>query len=1197
MVFIQKLEITNFKSFGGTTIVRFSKGLNVIVGPNGAGKSNILDAIVFALGILSAKFLRMRVLSDIIFNPEVGNSKLKPARSAIVKIYFDNSDRFFPVDSKTVIISRELHKDGRSIYRLNGHIITRNDLLDFLQSVGLSPDNYNIIPQGKISEIVNMNPMQIRGLIEEIAGISSYDEKKELAMKQLQRVENNLSAIKAVLVENERKLEQLKKEKEDAEKYRHLSQQLEFHQQVLIRKRLENLYDELRTLENELSENNRILEEISREIDLLREERNGFIKQIKEIKESLKQNRNVQYELQSILTKYKTELVSKESALNNLIREINNYSYEIKEGTKKISKLSNELVNLSYNLNSLLNERNHYEQKLREMREFEKKVQDEIKEFNSKHDTILKKLESIKYEIEHKQNKIYSLKGKLNSLIVKKETDLKLLSELGERINTLNSDLHNLLLKRESDEKELKNLILKRQNMIMELNKKNEQLVKLDEKLKNLENLYKSLTNKINQYNTEKAMIMQLRKRYLSKRKAVKEILRLRDEGKISGIVGTINEIISVPEKYMRAISAALGGKLNYIIVRDEDVAISCITYLKENKIGTATFIPLSIIKSQISQSVSPQIDGIEGNAIDLIEYDKKYENAVRFLLGNVLVVRDINIAKSLIGNNWRKVTIDGDIIEPNGLISGGSLRRDSHKLFTSISKREIEEISKQLDIIESELKTLSESRNSLQKEINTLTAAINETLLSIRPLETKINNYNNRINDIQKSINQLNDRIQDLSKKIKLTENEISALNQIIDENQIEYNNLKSEYEKLWKESNMADLDNLNIRLENLRQEISKVLSELNTINIKIAQTEERKRSLENKINEIEARNGHLRELIEKREKLLPNLHKEIEELKNKVKSAEVKIQALIDISEKLENDLNEYQKLKEDIDTKIQNLKDRTVSFAIKNGKINSKIEIINKQISELKEKLINNIEIPKGLFSLSIEDLENKIAYISSQIEALGEINHKAITQYEEQLKRYNELKEKETKIIEEKRSIIEFMEKLERERTKVFMDTLSKVNENMRKIFSILSPGGEAYLEPEFPEKPLDGGLFIKAKPAGKNVTHIGMMSGGEKSLTALALVFALQQYFSAPFYILDEIDAALDNQNIDRVARLLKEFSKFSQIIVITLREQTMAKADTLIGVTQRYGVTNVIFLPLGKEGVRMAKELRGVLRE
>ncbi len=1194
MAYIKKLEITNFKSFGGTTVVHFSNGLNVIVGPNGSGKSNILDAIIFALGMLSAKSLRMRVLSDVIFNPKVGGANLKPANKAIVKLYFDNKDKFFPLESDNVIISRELHNDGRSIYRINGHVISRNDLLAFLQSVGLSPDNYNIIPQGKVSEIVNMTPMQIRSLIEDIAGISAYDEKKELANKELSRVENNLRSVRAVIKENERKLERLKKEKEDAELYNKLNDLLMIHQQALYRKKLESLTAELDALEKRSTELDKEFSEIDEKISQLRKQKSEINKVIREIDENLRENRAAQLDVQKELTKFKTELAEREATLKSLERDISNLEHETLTLKESENRLQEEDKNVSQKLLMLQEKRKSKETELEDLKKREASIKLEIQKLREKYGQIISKLDRLKQEISITQAEIHKLEDQLNTFNVSYETDVHLKNDILSRINELETTISNQKMLKENFEKEHTQALAKLEEIDSEYNKLLNELSLIDEKLDKIQKKHNLLSEKKRQYLTERKLIERVRDEYFSRQKSLKFILNLRDNGKIQGIIGTVSEIVQVPERYQLAISSALGGKLNYIIVENDDVAVKCVTLLKEHNIGKATFIPLNVIRFRAPPPmVDINVNGIEGRAVDLIKFNQKYASAVNFLLGNVLIVKDIFVAKQLIGNSWRKVTLDGDIIEPSGLISGGRIKLKEVSLFTTLSEEEYSQVLRELNECNVEIQKLLHERDAIQEKLNELLSKKNELNLLVKKIETKLENINNNITNLNENILTLKGKLSSISNRLEDTSKNIEQLKYVISEKKQLLDQLNDSYNKLWAESKINDLDYLNSQLEEVQASIEEKQGELKKLDIEITKYTEKHTFITRKIVETRERLEQVEQEIYLTKEKIPKLNAELQSLREKVATLENSFDGLIKTYDQLDAERQNHIQVKEELEKKIQELKDIQNNLNVQKAQIQSRIDLLKQQKDELAERILDDVEIPYDVMEKGISQLNNQIDYLTSQIESLGEINHKAISQYEEELKRYNELKEREEKILEEKASILEFMEKLERERTSVFMRTLNVVNENMRLIFSKLSPGGEAYLEPENKEKPLEGGLLIKAKPAGKNVTHIGMMSGGEKSLVALTLVFALQKYFSAPFYILDEIDAALDNHNADRVARLLKEFSKSAQIIVVTLRDQTMAKADTLIGVTQQKGITSVIFLPLGKVGLKEAQKLKG----
>lgn len=828
MVYIKKIVLQGFKSFNKKIAIPFVKGLNIIVGPNGSGKSNIVDAICFVLGKISAKALRANRLSELIFKG--GNGK-KPAEIASVTLYLDNSNKILQNFDEEIIITRKVNKKGYTLYKLNGKTVTREKILEVLSRVNLRPDGFNIIFQGDVTRIIEMSPLQRREIIDEISGIYEYNEKKERAMKDLEKVEQKLREIEIIVNQKYEQFKKLEEQRNAVLKYRQLEKRLKILKYSFYAKKIEILKDEIQKIEEEIQKFNSEIQKIKQELE-------------------------------------------------NVEKEIEEKEKNLKEIVKKILKVS---------------------------KKFEK--ESEASKIRAEILVLKSKLENNKAEIQR-----------------------------------------------------LRNLV---------------------EKLSQLE-----------QQNISEEEIPL----------SVKTILDLN----IKGIYGTIADLMRVDEKYELAIQVAAANHLFDIVVESFDVAKYCIEFLKREKIGRATFLPLDKIKPKVIDERFLEKDGVIGRASDLIKYDKKFEKAFEFVFGNTLVIKSLDYAKNIGIGKVRMVTLDGDLIERSGAITGGYLVKKSRVSLKKSYKKEIDEYLKSIAFLESENQTLEKQ---------------------IKELENKL-------------------------KKLKIDESEKLEID------------LKVESEK---------------ELERLR----------------------------------------------KRRKVL--LEKRIS------------------------------------LQTKISNLR-------VRKAKIEAEIENL---LAEAEEYKIDESLIIKNK---SLEELKNLIHETLSEIRSLGPINFKAVDEYEKIKKDFEVLKQKFDKVMEEKNSILKMIDEIEQKRKEVFFSTLREVSFFFNQTFHQLT-NGSAEIELEDPEN-LESGLLIKASYPGKPMIDIDGMSGGEKSLVAIAFLFALQKLRPTPFYVLDEIDAALDKENAEKVGKFLKEIAKHSQIILITHNDIIVKYADTLYGVTMVDGESKIVGLEL-----------------
>jgi len=819
MTRIEKLEIQGFKSFAKKTIITFPSNFSVIAGPNGSGKSNIIDGLCFVLGRTSAKSLRADRMMEMIFH---GAKTKPPAEFAKVSLYFDNSEKEFPIQEDKVILTRKINQRGISVYKINGRTVTRETIQEILRPARIQSEGHNIILQGDITDIIEMSPLERREIMDEISGVMEFDEKREKAQRELMTVEERLKESSIILMEKRANLDRLDSERKSAEQYQKLTSELDKLRASLAKQRLQEAEEAIAKLDK------KVYEITSGEID----------------------------------------------------KELEALDKEIEELEKKRETISKRLFDRSKDI------------------------------------AIIKEVERLKSEINRKKDKI---------------------------------DIDKLEIGRIDD-------LVKRLEVIKQ----------------------KEMEGTIS--------------------RAVQEVLKLG----WTGIYGTVASLSKVPSQYQTAIEVAAGPHLYDVIVSNQDVAIECVNYLKKNKIGRATFLPLDKIKPRDSSHLKKFLgkEGVISIALDLIEFNQKYFNAFSFVFGETLIVDKIETAKKLGIGEARYVTLDGDLVERSGAIIGGFY--SARKVFTDTED---------------------------------------------------IKNYSLRKTQLEKEINQLESEIIRISK----------------------------EFEQLTAEEQIGSKEITEMQKE--REIIEQKYESLRT---------KRKRIFEEKMNSQE----------------------EI----NKLRIRKARFEAELD----------------------------------------NLKLEFEN-------YKKLETYQLPPGV-------LENKIREAMGAINSLGAINMKALEEYSQQKIVYDELKQRVDKLTDERNKVVEIIADVEDKRKEVFMKTLEGIREQFKIVFKDLM-GGEADIRLI---GDMESGLLIEASPSGRRLMNIDAMSGGEKTLTALAFLFAIQRFKPAPFYILDEIDAALDRPNTKKTVELIKKYSPKSQFIVISHNETTMQSADCVYGVSMSDGESQLI---------------------
>jgi len=1185
LVYIKRIEISGFKSFSSSPVtVKFTKGFNAIVGPNGSGKSNIIDAIQFVLGVKSTKALRLQNLTEVLYKPVIDDTNTKPAEFAKVIIYFDNSDKILPSSSTIVAISREVNKDGKSTYRINGKATTKTQLMTFLQSLGISGESYNIVPQGKIAEIINMSPLDIRVLLEDLAGISTYDEQKEKAMKELEEVNKNLASINVILRESEKKLKILEKEKQDALQYIKLRKKIEKLTSALTLMRIKETqkeiaiidlktqeYDnEINNLREQISQLEKKEKELSDFIELQENELGKYRKDLDLLQEKISSLRKEKYETSS-------ELKFKKNELSQLLREKNTIE-------QKINSLKDRITQLHENKDKLDSKESELKEKLNDLSLRRRHLQDELNKLNEALGRVLTDFKNTNSAIETKRESLLNLNQEFNKISTEYESTKRLLEEFKQSQTDVEVTLE-----------ELQEKIVTTKNKISELlsqkNDKIENLHKLEEELENIQGLIKEKQEELERKKLEYNSLLSKRNAYKeinaklsSQRHATLKVLELRDSKRVDGIIGLVSEIISVPENLRTAIDAALGNRVNNIVTTTDDVALQCIKILKELKIGRATFLPLSRIRPREYRLNNEFLrrPGVIGLAKDLIDYNEQYRPVIELLLGNVLIVEDLEAMKEISKevHGFRVVTLEGDITEPSGTILGGFYV--PRKIdFGLISEEEIKMVEEQISKIKDELNILIERELSLERQKEMINKEIRKLEEEIRELQFTLKSLEKEQKENEERYERVTERLAKYQEKIKFLEQQENELKTTIENMKEEIRQLEEKRKALSETLESSNVFVLNKEIEKLDQEIKELNQEYNDIILKLDRIKNEISNSENLITEYLKR-------IDEIEKKVDEYNPIIENLQNKISEVESEEQAFVDEYDNLKKNFDDfialvkrYNNERDTIRRKLDDNKDKINKLHISKERLLSERKNLVNKLQDLKNKIGESQlqeELEEISETMSEEEIMDEVRKLEMDISLLEPINHKAIYQYDEEKARYDEIYENYQKFLLEKEGILNFMRNIEKEKVNVFMRTFRQVNENMKKIFGILSPGGTAFLELENPNDPFTGGIFIKSKPAGKKIINLNAMSGGEKSLTALALIFAIQQYSPAPFYVMDEIDAALDTRNASRVANLIKEFSKKSQFILVTLREVTMSKADRLIGVTQKNGTSKIVLL-------------------
>ncbi len=1158
--YIDRINVYGFKSYGLRKLtIPIGEGFTGVVGPNGSGKSNIGDSIVFALGLATAKSMRALKLSDLIFS-----SKGKSAEYAEVEVVFKNLGAF-PLNDDEVSIYRKVEHNGRSIYKINGRIVKQYEVEELLSSAGIPKQGYNIVTQGDIFRFIKMTPAERRDLLSEIAGITEYEEKKQKAIQDLEETGERLNSAKLVLKEVKANLKRLEKEREDA------------LQAVQIEERINEILDKIKGVKlfyllNEKDTVLKDLEEIEQKIQKLYTQKENSIQKQKELLAVIKDLENRLNEIQESLLPVK----EKEGSI----------TAEIRTNNQKKSALEKEIEELKETLKEIQREK---DEKIKEILS----IEEEIKNLKNSLPEIESALEKAEKELEKKNRKFKEMevggsKARIDlgetekeevrlkqeqSNLIKEKNEIELsLGKITDKINLYKDEIQKLNEELDKLIKSQENIKSYTQNHEKKLLSLKSEINRLKIRKETLEKRQKDIREKIEKNFQKLAQV-------LASLSQVKEdrVMQVLNSKKIKGVYGQVADLIGLKDPELSsAVESAGGGRLKNIIVEDDKVAEECIRALRESNAGRGTFLPLNKIRGQQLHK-APLVRGVLGYVVDYIDFDPKIEKAVRFVFGDTLIVKDFDSARNLGIGKFRMVTVDGDIFEKSGAISGGSTKKSGSLLGRGTLENEKIQLEKLDD-------TLKKEESAVEEEYKKINYQIMEKEKEYYKIHNEGQSVTERNKEIQEKIGYINSRI-------KILEDEIFSLKKESFEKENKLENLNRSLKEIEKvlqkvqERKKAILERMeNEGLHQLRKEWEDATNLVYSLR-------EKKNDISNQIDKLKDRlenNLKVRIFQIENEKMkiednIKNKTKEIEGLKIAIENASKELSELwkgLKDKEKERDDLlNSIEEKREEVKVlryEEENINEELTFSLEEKGKLEQKIDDLKFSIEQLKEEYDG--EPIEG----DIHSLEKELKELEHKRQQIGAVNQKAAEDYEEIEKRYKDLNEKLKTLIEEKKSIEELIDNLEKKKIEAFMEVYDEVNKNLKKVFRRLSPGGKAYLEIENEDNPLSGGVLLKAKPRGKDVKRLEIMSGGEKTLTALGFLFAVQQYRPAPFYYYDEVDAHLDDANARKIAELMKELSQDAQFIVVTLRDTMASYADRLIGVSAREGISNVYTLDMAE---------------
>lgn len=1183
---LKKIELQGFKSFADKTEIVVLDGVTTIVGPNGSGKSNISDAVRWVLGEQSVKTLRGQKMEDVIF---AGTQARKKVGFAEVSLYLDNSDESLPVEFKEVVVTRRVYRSGESNYLLNGAECRLKDIQELFMDTGVGKDGYSIISQGKIDEILSTKSEERRNIFEEASGIVKYKTRKDEAVKKLTNTETTLSRVNDIITEIESNLEPLEKKCEVAKKYLALKENLKaldvrifiqsLDKNASLLKEIDDLID---TFTNDILKEEEMSTELEKSKMNLKERLSDITLKIEEAQSKFYETENENEKLNS---KINLNNASIENSDSNILR----LTEEIKEDTEKITMLKEDIERRLKKKESLFENKKKFEEELA-------LKQDELENIMTTMDSEAEKITKIKDEIDDNVDKSYEIKMEISSMQATIEAN-ELSIEEKKKLLDKNISLKDSIVS--SKEEATSNLNLKN-NSLNEVVKKeeniNQNIKELDLRMEDISKKESALNQEIMTLKSKYTYLTNLENENEGYFKSVKEALDYSKKQGIKNIYGTVASLISTDEKYEYAIEIALGGYIQNIVVETENEAKSIITYLKQNSLGRVTFLPISTIrKVDVNlKDKARKLNGYIGIASDIVKFDTKYKDVVNLALGSTIVVdtveNAIDMSKKL-KNSARIVTLSGELFATTGSITGGKNAHSSAGLLGR--KEKIEKLKAKIETKEKELESfkkdisdipakLEENKEILSKIVEEKTAlqvevaTLKEKLTHITKEEEKILNSKENTNEAIEELIKINN---DLKEKIEKNTKESESLDKKVEENQ----EIIDEYSRFNKEKSEM-INNLHEDIANLKVSISSFDESSDSI-------DEMKEKLLLDIKNFE-------EGIERKKTNISNLEQNKEEILKQIEDLKVEIKEKQNFKLDFANILNKLKESKKDIEQKQEALEVKVLESIKKidklkdeRSKVQSRKLKYDIEIENLKNKMWDDYEITIStareiIESLPVDERDEKAVQkdaekIRKEIKDLGEVSVSSIEEYKSTKERYDFISNQKQDLEETKKKLENLINNMTSIMKQQFEKQFKLINENFNETFKELFGGGKAELRLEDESNILSSGIEIDVQPPGKKLQSMMLLSGGERALTATALLFAILKLKAPPFCILDEIEAALDDVNVHRFADYIKKYSKNTQFIVITHRKGTMEVASSTYGVTmQEYGISKVVSMKM-----------------
>jgi chromosome segregation protein len=1174
MPYIKKIEIKGFKSFGPQVVkIVADKGFTAVTGPNGSGKTNVLDALLFALGELSTRRLRAETAAKLIFHGSE-NAGVEKAKMAKVVIQFDNTDGRMPVDTTTVTISREVYRNGQSVYRLNGRRISRTHMMEILSMAGISSSSQNIILQGTITRLTDISPIERRKIIEDLIGIGQYDAEKAEAEEKLRAADISIRTAMGRIDEVQKRLDDLERERNELLKVNFIHSELKQLEAIKIS-------NEMTQVQKKVEEVSSQAEKVKIRVDKLRQIRDDHRSKRREVEgewrklsseiveEGGSQVLRVQIkigELKSKLTELTTRISSNKTSVEGLtrIRENNFQQHEtiqkeIRENRMKIRHFRTEHDRILSQINEKQTVHDDLAREAAQLWENLGENSKRIREIELKLDSDNKRVAFLRSEYLKNQTTISVRTRRLRDLTERKERFTATFSELDRSYQELGKVQKEQKAQQKNLERTLERRIAQREAVEKEIAEAGK--------------IADSAREAVVEFATQR----ELAETVASEEKALRSIEELGDLGVIPGVYGRLRSLAKVDKSYQNAIEAAAVGWLDAVVVKDFEAAFTCTETLRRMKLGRIKIIPLEAAATT-KQLKIPQKEGVQGSAEVFIKAEKSYESAVRFVFGDTLIVTDDKTAFNLSGQGFRTVTVDGDLYEIGGAFESGYYRAPidfstiipSDTAIKSLDEavgalqqhltRRNDDINGLVEDIEKtrvEIARLSEATITLDREIVRLRRSVRRTKSNVKRVDHYISKISKEVEAEKAQMWVHRAERSSIGKEMRKLQNELVALRKKTDPGHIQ--EMEVQREKLSEE-----VITLRQKLGSSQTEISTLQSQFdNVLRVGYQNSKIQTSKVETQLRRVEK---EVQEALQEREALkqeLQQLEKSRVELSNTVFSAREGAKKFTGQIDEIDKELRKVDAEYEQTDRLYNQLQLSSQTSAL--------------QLDQCRSHLrLSGYEQPLIVTQKQVGDAETSMKMMHLEVERIGAVNQLALSHYADQISRYKELSMRMNELEKEKQAILQFMDEIDQKKRKVFVDAFEKINDKLKAYFSRITGGGTAVLTIQNVEDPFSGGIDMIVQFPNKPSIVVSGASGGERSVSAVAFIFALREFTPASFYILDEIDAHLDAFHVSKLADLLVEESDKTQFIAITLKPEMVNKAQKVYGAYMRNGVSNII---------------------